>query len=230
MDLGRGRTVRLLRPARVPFQTDSEAAAAAASEELLSALRATSLYGAGDVVWPAAVALARLVAHCPSLVTGARVLELGAGLGLPSCAAAAAGAAHVTLSDRDAPLLQFALRSVALNGAREAAALTACFSEASPPWPAGDGENAPTVVLASDVLYDADTARAVAQLLGRLLQSPSVPLPAGAAVARRALLADEPQRQHRELFAAECDACGLLVEQTVLPGPEKCILLHVVCQ
>ena len=39
------------------------------------------LYGAGDVVWPASVALARLLAHVPSFSAGLRVLELGCGLG-----------------------------------------------------------------------------------------------------------------------------------------------------
>ena len=58
------------------------------------------LYGAGDVVWPASVALARLLAHVPSLTQGKRVLELGCGLGAAGLSAATAGASSVLLTDR----------------------------------------------------------------------------------------------------------------------------------
>ena len=39
------------------------------------------LYGSGDIIWPASIALARLIVHCPSFVRGKRVVELGCGLG-----------------------------------------------------------------------------------------------------------------------------------------------------
>ena len=48
---------------------------------------AVLLYGAGDVIWPASEAFARLVAHVPSLVKGKRVIDVGCGLGLVSVAA-----------------------------------------------------------------------------------------------------------------------------------------------
>ena len=45
--------------------------------------------------WPAAIGFARVVARCPSLVAGKRVIELGCGLGAVGLAAAGAGAADV---------------------------------------------------------------------------------------------------------------------------------------
>eukprot|EP00982_Pelagococcus_subviridis_P010482 31000-Pelagococcus_subviridis.AAC.10 len=78
------------------------------------------LYGAGDVVWPASVALARLLAHCPSLVRGKRVLEIGAGLGLVGVAAMGAGASEVCFADVDAGVLAMTSRS-AEHAAKKAA-------------------------------------------------------------------------------------------------------------
>ena len=46
---------------------DLDAAADSINYQTLESFR-DELYGAGDVVWPASLALARLVAHCPSLV------------------------------------------------------------------------------------------------------------------------------------------------------------------
>src|SRR5262245_60439216 len=51
----------------------------------------------GIVLWPAAIALAHEVAT--RALAGARVLELGAGTGLPGIVAASAGA-HVVQTDR----------------------------------------------------------------------------------------------------------------------------------
>lgn len=202
--------MQLLRPAELAGPELSSLA-----PEALALLRQTSLYGAGDVVWPAGLALARLVAHCPSFVADRRVLELGCGLGLPSCAAALSGAAAVTVADRDAALLSLAARSVALNGGA-VSQLNATFAELSP-WPRDAA-----VLLGADILYDARTARDVAALLAALLVAPGQ--------AERALIADPQQREHRESFARACEAGGLLVQESPLPGPERCVLLHVVAR
>ena len=67
----------------------------------------------GIVLWPASIALAHDVAERASAFRGARVLELGAGTGLPGIVAASLGA-HVVQSDRN----EAALRVCQLNGAR----------------------------------------------------------------------------------------------------------------
>lgn len=66
-------------------------------------------------IWPAARALARLVAQADAPLRGRRVIELGCGLGLPGVTAARRGAA-VTLSDRNMNALRFAARNLARNG------------------------------------------------------------------------------------------------------------------
>lgn len=74
------------------------------------------LYGAGDIVWPASIALARMLAHVPSLTAEKRVLELGCGLGTAGLAAASAGAASVLLTDRDQAVLDCAHEAIEANG------------------------------------------------------------------------------------------------------------------
>lgn len=100
VDLGKGKSVSLYTPNDVADVAVGETL----SGRRLASLR-DELYGSGDVVWPAAMALARLVAHCPSLVQGKRVLEVGAGLGLVGNAAAQAGAAEVVMVDVDAEVV-----------------------------------------------------------------------------------------------------------------------------
>ena len=67
-------------------------------------------------VWPSAVALAHQLLARPELVAGARVADLGAGLGVAGLAAALAGAAEVVLLDREPLALQCAALSAAATG------------------------------------------------------------------------------------------------------------------
>jgi predicted nicotinamide N-methyase len=67
-------------------------------------------------VWPSALALAQQLLTRPELVAGAKVADLGAGLGVGGIAAALAGAEEVVLLDREPLALQCALESAAASG------------------------------------------------------------------------------------------------------------------
>jgi methyltransferase-like protein 23 len=100
----------------------------------------------GVVLWPAAIALAHEVASRPADFRGARVLELGAGTGLPGIVAAAAGA-RVTQTDRQPLALAVGARNVARNG------LAGRVDYRLADWTEWSDPTRYDVVLGSDVLY-----------------------------------------------------------------------------
>src|SRR3954465_13665571 len=146
--LGRGRDLAVLRP------RDSEALLddhAFEHEEFLPAW-------AG--FWPSGVGLARAVAG--RALKGARVLELGCGLGLPSIAAARAGGRVLAVDWSPA-----AIDLLATNAARNGVALDAAVVSWSAPEPLL--ARAPfDLVLAADVLYEQRDVPVLADLLPRL--------------------------------------------------------------
>ena len=71
----------------------------------------------GVALWPAAIALAHEVAARADAFRGRRVLELGAGTGLPGLVAAALGG-RVVQTDRDALALAVCALNAERNGAR----------------------------------------------------------------------------------------------------------------
>jgi predicted nicotinamide N-methyase len=82
----------------------------------------------GDALWGASIALSMWLAQQPGLLDGARVLELGAGLGLPGLLAASIGRScptdgpqKVMLSDVHNPLLQIMRDSIRVNSLNELA-------------------------------------------------------------------------------------------------------------
>ena len=99
----------------------------------------------GVVLWPAAIALAHDVASRPGAFGGARVLELGAGTGLPGIVAATLGA-RVTQTDRQPLALSVARRNGTLNGATGIA-----YQQRD--WTAWDDATRYEWILGSDILY-----------------------------------------------------------------------------
>lgn len=130
-----------------------------------------------SVLWRSGVALARELDS--EAVRGKRVLELGCGLGVPSLAAARAGA-DVLATDADPDALALLERNAEAN---EAPLETAPIK-----WSESDAllERGPfDLVLASDVLYERTSVTPLLELLPRL--------------APETLLAD-PGRSHAEPF------------------------------
>jgi predicted nicotinamide N-methyase len=135
--------------------------------------------------WPAGLALARALAADPP-APGARVLELGCGLGLPSLVAARAGA-EVTATDGATDAVAYAAHSMALNEVEATVAhadwaLAGAALAAGGPW---------DLVLAADVLYTQANVETAVRLLPRLV---------GAGGEIR--LADPGRAGARELLAA----------------------------
>jgi predicted nicotinamide N-methyase len=144
----RGRDLRLLRPRDAEALLDEHAFE---HEEYLP-------YWAE--LWPSSLALARTMAG--RALRGARMLELGCGLGLVSIAAALAGG-RVVASDWSAEAIAMTAENAERNGAR-IETLVCSWTEPEPllaraPW---------DVVLASDVLYEARNVAPLLALLPRL--------------------------------------------------------------
>jgi predicted nicotinamide N-methyase len=136
-------------------------------------------------LWPSGIALARHVARLGVELAGARVLELGCGLGLPSIAAARAGATVVS-TDWSVDALAL-LRENAARNAVELELVEARWSDHA--LFAGLGRF--DVVLAADVLYE---QRNVEEILGLL--------PVVLAPGVRLLLSDPGRSHARGLLTA----------------------------
>jgi predicted nicotinamide N-methyase len=114
-------------------------------------------------IWPSALELAEHVAERP--MPGARVLELGTGLGLPAIAAALGGA-EVLATDWSRDALAFCAENARRNGATVRTARWDWGRPAPDETAGSDLENSRfDLVLAADVLYE---QRNVDQLLALL--------------------------------------------------------------
>jgi predicted nicotinamide N-methyase len=112
-------------------------------------------------LWPSGVALARRVAA--RALRGARVLELGCGLGLPSLAAALAGG-RVLATDWSPQAIELLHDNAARNGAELETAIV--------DWqhPAAVLERAPwDLVLGADLLYERRNVAPLLELLAPLV-------------------------------------------------------------
>jgi predicted nicotinamide N-methyase len=97
----------------------------------------------GIVLWPAAIALAHDLAS--RALAGKRVLELGAGTGLPGIVAASLGA-RVRQTDRQELVLHLARMNAQRNGA-------ATIEHALADWTAWTDRDRYDLIIGSDILY-----------------------------------------------------------------------------
>lgn len=112
----------------------------------------------GIALWPSAIALAHDLATRG--VRGKRILELGAGTGLPGIVAAALGA-QVLQTDRQ----KVALHVCQLNAARNQVALEQRLAD----WTAWDEPGQFELVVGSDILYAKELHAAILAILERNL-------------------------------------------------------------
>ena len=91
-------------------------------------------YGGGErrripnIAWDSGLVLARWISRHPELVAGKSVLEIGAGLGAPSMAAARRGASTVALTDADPLATRNAAYNARMNLGRVASAKVKCVT------------------------------------------------------------------------------------------------------
>ena len=145
----------------------------------------------GVVLWPAAVALAHDVAARADALPGARVLELGAGTGLPGIVAASLGA-RVVQTDRQAVALHVCRRNAERNGVGRVEHRLA-------DWTAWDDNDRYDLILGSDILYAATLHPPLRRIFAGNL-----------AAGGRVLLADPFRAESFKLLEAlEADGWGL---------------------
>ena len=222
--LGPDRSVNIWVPPNV-LEDDRQQIAkfttAAASSSLLDEYG--TYRGTGDVIWPSAYHLARLIANCPSFVSDRRVLDLGCGLGLTSLASILGRPTSLTLSDIDESVLDWAMKSCTEELDNNPTnniplqRLAMDWSNSST-WMVEKGTF--DVVLASDVLYDEDAADHVATLVSHALLSRD-----DDNTLKRALVVDPSNRPNREAFVTNLAKHGLLAEPVPFPGQEKDFVL-----
>jgi predicted nicotinamide N-methyase len=253
IDLGRGKTVEIFCDAEAENVGDVDFAGSAEEGISLAQLNGNlygagdaeegislaelngNLYGAGDVIWPSSEALARLVAHVPSLVKNKDCIDIGAGLGLVSAAAIMSQAKRVLAVDYDAEVLEMTRKSVekmASSVSSSDSANSIDFNGAEVKqldWTCVDGDKWPKhefdVALASDVLYDENCAQCVANVIDRVLKKKTDNGDDESNIT--ALLCDPAHRPNREKFSEMCDKLGLEAIDAEYPGDKNMRLVQV---
>ena len=125
----------------------------------------------GLELWGGGRYLANFLTIRPGVVKGCRVLELGAGVGLPGLVASRCGAAEVLLTDGDARAVKLLEKNVAANPSSECPVEAAVLAYGAAPPPPSES-NLPTVVLAADALYVSRHCAPFGDTLNAALQTP----------------------------------------------------------
>ena len=158
-------------------------------------------------LWPSAIVLANEVTTLAG--AGRLAIEFGAGIGLPSLAAAAAGF-DVTVTDYYDDALLFARRNAACNLGLDLA--TALVDWRALPAPTGRFD----LVLAADVLYERPYAPLVARAVVGALKPDGM-----------AMIAD-PGRVALNACLAECTALGAVVRERCAVRHEDGVTKHTI--
>ena len=162
----------------------------------------------GIVIWPAGqVVAAALVQALEACTRPCNVLELGAGTGLVSIAAAMSGANVLATDYRDEPfelLKASATRTAERLGRVEPLPLNcALFDVTNEGSALPDLGSSPLFVCAADLLYMKSTAIALASRCVEALQLPTI----------RAVLVGDLGRPGRAAFLAELQRLGVMAER-----------------
>jgi predicted nicotinamide N-methyase len=141
-------------------------------------------------IWPAALELCGYLKDHPTIVEGASVAELGAGVGLPALLAARLGATRVVISDYEPIVVSHVTRNAQLSGVSDRCSGLRLDWTKLDALHGTDHLQSYDVVLAADVLYIADIMGAFLDALVALLRPKS-----GVAIIghqmRRALVIDD---------------------------------------
>jgi predicted nicotinamide N-methyase len=171
---------------------------------LLSFARGLDHLPYGLLLWESSVALSQRLAEEPSLVEGKRVLELGAGTGLPGLVARSLGA-YVWQTDQ----MEDVLNVAALNERENALAGIRRFRADWRDWVEPTSFD---VILGADILYDTASNGSIAAIFERSLA------PGG-----RVVLADPGRPQALE-FLGELESGGARFAMSVRSVEPTCVL------
>jgi hypothetical protein len=169
---------------------------------------------------PSSVALARMMAHCPSLINSKNVLELQCGLGLVSATACKhARPEHVAVTDRDSNTLSLAY-ATCTRLQRSRASVSRCTMDWADPstWPNQKYD----ILLASDVFSEQSSILSLIRVLQFYLASGD-----DDKHRKRALIVDPVEQVHRDAFCYAAHKAGLEVDVTPFPGMDDFVLLDI---
>src|SRR5215813_13597795 len=158
----------------------------------------------GLLLWESAIALAQELEDRPELVAGARVLELGAGVGLPGLVARRLGA-RVHQTDKAEDALRVAARNERENGLSGVERFLADWTD----WTHADRYD---VIIGADILYEKEMHSALAAIVER------------SSAPRGTVLLADPGRPQAIAFLSTLEDKGARFGLTVRCVPPTCPL------